>query len=149
MKLLSSIILISAAASAGTSLAPQGKTKKTVFFAVSLVTLLSLVSPILSALSDGGILPDGFSLPDAPDAAPSEIVTNAAATALAKEIEDRFGVAPNSVAVSLPSDGVPGKISVTLPGDAEGLDNKIAAWIRANVGADVSVAVGTVGKGAR
>ena len=148
MKLLSTIILISAAASAGTALAPQGKTKKTVLFAVSLVTLLSLIAPLLSALSEGGILPDPSLFPDTEAAAPSEIVADAAASALSKEIATRFGVTPLSVTFRLPSDGAPGKITVTLPPDAAEIKDKIAAWIRANADASVTVTLADESKGA-
>ena len=138
MKILPSIVLIAAAANVGTALAPRGKTRRAVLFAVSLATLLALLLPLLSALGD---LPD---LPafDGEEATfdPSAPIERAAEGALSEEIARRFGATPLSVSVSLPENETdPGSIRVVLEGRDAQLKGKIAAWLKAESKAGITV----------
>ena len=139
MRILSSIVLVAAAANVGSALAPRGKTRRAVLFAVSLATLLALLLPLLSALGD---LPDPPA-PEEEDAAafdPSAPVARAAERALSEEIGRRFGVAPPSVSVTLPrTEGDPGAIRVVLAKSDARLKGKIAAWLNAESKAEITV----------
>ena len=87
MRILSSIVLVAAAANVGSALAPHGKTRRAVLFAVSLATLLALLLPLLSALGD---LPD----PPAPEEEDAAAFDPSAPVARAAEpAEKRLDVA--------------------------------------------------------
>lgn len=140
MRILSSIVLVAAAANVGSALAPRGKTRRTVLFAVSLATLLALLLPILSSLGD---LPDPPALAYEEETAafdPSVPIARAAERALSEEIGRRFGVAPPSVSVTLPkTEGDPGAIRVVLAKSDARLKGKIAAWLNAESKAEITV----------
>ena len=139
MRILSSIVLVAAAANVGGALAPRGKTRRTVLFAVSLATLLALLLPLLSALGD---LPDPPAFDEGETAAfdPSGPVTRAAEGALSEEIARRFGITPLSVSVSLPQgEGDAGSIRVALAERDAQLKGKIAAWLNAESKAEIKV----------
>lgn len=141
MKILTSLLLVAAAANVGTALAPRGKTRRTVLFAVSLATLLALILPILSSLGD---LPDppADPIPDRliADADPSAAVLRAAETALSDEIGRRFGAAPRAVTVTLPRSAEdPGAIRVELASSGAAVKGKIAAWLKAESKAEITV----------
>ena len=131
MKILSSILLVAAAANAGTALAPRGKTRRAVLFAVSLATLLALLLPVLSAVGEIPALPEPSFAEDGEIAAgdPTDRVEKAAESALRDEIVRRFGVAPRAVRVTLPEGDRPGVIRVTLAERDAGIKSKIAAWL--------------------
>lgn len=139
MRVLSSIVLVAAAANVGGALAPRGKTRRAVLFAVSLATLLALLLPLLSALGD---LPDPPAFDGGETAAfdPSAPVARAAEGALSEEIARRFGITPLSVSVSLPeSETDPGSIRVVLEERDAQLKGKIAAWLNAESNAGITV----------
>ena len=144
MKILSSILLVSASANLAAALSPGGKTRRYVLFAVSLVTLLALFAPILGALRDGDvIIPVPESDPSSVESAdPAARVTGAAEAALGREIETQFGVVPHSVSLAL-SEGYERVESVTviLPEGSDGLRGKIALWLSGECSAPVSVQV--------
>ena len=141
MKILPAILLVAAAANVASALAPRGKTRRTVLFAVSLATLLALFLPLLSALGDLPALPEfDFGEAAVERADPSRAVENAAETALREEIARRFGVEPPTVKVTLPrTDDDPGTITVVLDSRDGGLANKIAAWLKGESRAAVTV----------
>ena len=144
MKILPSIILVAAAANAGTALAPRGKTRRAVLFAVSLSTLLALLLPILSALGDLPDVPEPILSGDTIGAAgdPARRVTEAAEVALSREISRRFGVAPTGVAIALPTGGNdPGSVRVTLADGDAGLAGKIGAWLSVECAAGTRIEV--------
>jgi len=144
MKILSSILLVAAAANVGTALAPRGKTRRTVLFAVSLATLLALLYPLLFALSDPPALPDPvlFEYPESEAVAPDDLLSAAAKTALSREISRRFGATPREIGITLPENGGdPGKIRVVLAARDAGVRAKIEAWLKAESDADVAVTV--------
>lgn len=142
MKILPTVLLVAAAANAASALAPRGKTRRTVLFAVALSTLLALILPILSA-SDNipalpGPIPEDRS--ETENADPVRAVERAAATALSDEIARRFGVEPPRVDVTLPkTDGDPGSIRVVLANGDGRLADKIAAWLKCESRAVVTV----------
>ena len=142
MKILPSFILIAAAANVGGALAPRGKTRRTVLFALSLATLLALLLPILSALGELPAIPEALFAEESgiPDADPTSAVLSAAQTALSGEIARRFGIVPVSVSVRLPEqEGAPGAVRVVLASRDAGLKSKIAAWLGTESRADVAV----------
>ena len=141
VKILPSIILIAAAANVGTSIAPRGKTRRTVLFAVSLATLLALLLPILTAFDELPALPEDR-LPDTvgqTETTPEALVTGEAERALREEIARRFGVTPAAVAVTLPAGDGPGSVTVVLHARDAGLQNRIAAWLKTESRAAVTV----------
>ena len=142
MKILSSILLVAAAANAGTALAPRGKTRRTVLFAVSLATLLALLVPILSALGEAPALPETLFEYETEGAAtdPTDPVKKEAERALSVEIARRFGVAPRAVSIRLPDGATdPGSIRVTLDKSDAGIRGKIAVWLESESTAAVTV----------
>ena len=131
MKILSSILLVAAAANAGAALAPRGKTRRTVLFAVSLATLLALLLPVLSAVGEVPALPD-LSFEEYGEIAegdPTDRIARIAEGALFDEIARRFGVTPRAVGITLPEGDRPGVIRVTLAERDAGMKGKIAAWL--------------------
>ena len=141
MKILSSILLVAAAANAGTALAPRGKTRRTVLFAVSLAALLALLLPILSALGETPALPEFFAYETEGAATdPTDPVTREAERALSGEIARRFGVTPRAVVIRLPDGATdPGAIRVTLDKSDAGVKGKIAVWLESESAAAVAV----------
>ena len=141
MKILSTVLLVAAAANVATALSPRGKTRKAVLFAVSLSTLLALILPLLSALGDLPALPE-FPACDVETerADPAKAVENAAGTALREEIARRFGVEPPKVVITLPeTDRDAGSIRVILAAGDGRLADKIASWLKSESRADVTV----------
>ena len=141
MKILPTVLLVAAAANAASALAPRGKTRRTVLFAVSLATLLALIFPLLSALGELPALPEFLPQETETERAdPARAVANAAETALSEEIARRFGVAPPVVRFTLPSsDGDPGSVAVVLTSRDGILADKIAAWLKSESRAKVTV----------
>ena len=142
VKILPSILLIAAAANVGTALAPRGKTRRTVLFAVALTTLLALLLPVLSAMGEPPALP-GELLPDNVREigdTPARLVAGEAERALAQEIVRRFGAERATVSISLPAgENDPGSITVVLAARDAGLKDKIAAWLSCESRAAVTV----------
>ena len=144
MKILSSILLVAAAANAGTALAPRGKTRRAVVFAVSLATLLALLLPILSALGELPDLPESLFPENRIDAAgnPATSVTEAAEAALSHEISRRFGSASRAVLITLPGGADdPGRIRITLAPRDAGMKEMIAAWLESESDAAVEIEI--------
>ena len=142
MKILSSILLVAAAANAGTALAPRGKTRRTVLFAVSLATLLALLLPILSALGEAPALPESLFANQAETESvdSTDCVARAAERALSTEIARRFGIAPRAVSIRLPDgESDPGAIRVALASGDAGTKGKIAVWLAGESSAAVTV----------
>ena len=142
MKILPTILLVAAAANAGTALAPRGKTRRTVLFAVSLSTLLALLLPVLSALGETPVLPEtlfGYETESA-ETDPTACVTDEAERALSAEISRRFGISPAAVLIRLPDGETdPGSIRVTLNKGDAGMKGKIAVWLTGESSAAVAV----------
>ena len=144
MKILSSIILIAAAANAATSLAPRGKTRRAVVFAVALATLLACLTPIFSALDE---LPDAtaslaFDFGETAESDPSDCVARTAEQALSSEIRRRFGATPREVEIRLPKEtGDPGLIRVALDRRDAGIKGKISAWLAGESDAPVEIRI--------
>lgn len=144
MKILPSVLLVAAAANAGAALAPRGKTRRAVLFAVSLATLLSLLLPVLSALGDLPGVPAQNFPEDRIGATgdPADPVAEAANVALSREISRRFGVTPTGVAITLPkSETDRGSIRVTLADGDAGLAGKIGAWLAVESAAGTKIEV--------
>ena len=141
MKILSTVLLVAAAANVASALAPRGKTRRAVLFSVSLATLLALLLPLLCALGDLPALPElRLDAIETGSADPARAVENAAATALREEIARRFGVAPPRVDVALPkTENDPGAITVELDPRDGGLSDKIAAWLKSESRCRVTV----------
>ena len=144
MKILPSILLVAAAANVGTALAPRGKTRKTVVFAVTLATLLALLLPVITALDDRPALPNDLFSDATFDAAgnPSDCVSSAAERALASEVARRFGVAPRAVCVTLPAgESECGSIRITLARKDANREAAIAAWLKSESASTVQIAI--------
>ncbi|MBP5349560.1 MAG: hypothetical protein J6Z13_04345 [Clostridia bacterium] len=142
MKILSSILLVAAAANVASAVAPRGKTRRAVLFSVALSTLLALILPILSALGELPVLPEPLFQDqiEIESADPVRAVERAAENALSEEIARRFGVEPPKVNVALPTTGDdPGSIRVVLAAGDGRLADKIAAWLKSESRAAVTV----------
>ena len=141
MKILPSIVLIAAAANVGTALAPRGKTRRAVLFSVALATLLALLLPILSALGELPASPEEW-LPESAgqiEKAPATVVSCEAERALKEEIATRFGVTPAAIEITLPEGNGSGTVAVVLHARDAGLRGKIAAWLKSECRAAVTV----------
>ena len=142
MKILSSILLVAAASNVASAVAPRGKTRRAVLFSVALSTLLALILPILSALGELPVLPEPLieNRIETESADPVRAVERAGENALSHEIARRFGVEPPKVGITLPkTEGDPGSIRVTLAKSDGKLADKIAAWLKSESSADVTV----------
>ena len=73
-------------------------------------------------------------------ALPDELFVVGADDSLSEEIARRFGVEPPKVGITLPkTEGDPGSIRVTLAKSDGKLADKIAAWLKSESSADVTV----------
>lgn len=143
MKILPTILLIAAAANVGSALAPRGKTRRTVLFAVALATALALLLPILTAFGELPALPEKW-LPDSAwqtENTPDTLVSDEAERALTEEIVRRFGATPATVRITLPEGNAPGTVTVILRARDAGLQSKIAAWLKGESRASVAVRI--------
>lgn len=144
MKILSSILLIVAAANAATALAPRGKTRRTVVFAVALCATLACLLPILTALREVPSLAGSFDFASetvSPSGDPNDLVGAAAKSALSSEIRRRFGAEPREVVLRLPAEEDRGLIRIALDRRDAGVKEKIAAWLRLESGAAIEIVI--------